>query len=218
MEAIKFDQFKAPAEVGYTAGVVLGYDGAAWILRLDDGSEHSASVAVSCLVKPHARDRVSVFVDSGRYWIAAVLERFEEHPVSLEFHGDTELNCRAGRLTLKADQGIDLRSPRHVRINSPLIKLSAAMAEHCYKVASWVGDRLETVVTSIRSVSRTHERVTEQNLEAARVSIRKIEQVDRTEAGQIDCRADQSLSLRGGHILAKARKLTKIDGDQIQLG
>ncbi len=218
MKALRADGFAPLTMPAIAVGVIQGYCDKTWTVQLDDGLVRPASVAVSCLVKPRPHDRVSLIVEESSCWITAVLQRDDSGPMVLEFNDDTELDCPEGRLTLKAGRGINLNSPAQVQIHSPLIRLSAAVAEHCYRLASWVGDRLETTVSHIRSVSRSHDRVTDQNQETARISIRKIEQVDRTEAGQIDCRAQESLSLRGGHILAKARKLTKIDGDQIQLG
>lgn len=218
MEALKINQYSSPLSAAQASGVVIGATDRGWQLMLDDGSTPTAAVAVSCLVKPLLRDRVSVFMDDSGCWITAVLERAEGQPLTLLFNSDTELSCPTGRMSLEAGQGLDLSSRSFVHIQSPVLKLSASLAQHCYKVGTWIGERLETTVNHIRSTSRSHEKVTDQNREAARVSVRKIEQVERTEAGQIDCRARDSLSLRSTHFLARAKKLTKIDGDQIQLG
>ncbi len=218
MESLKARENAPRTTPALAIGVIQGYCDKTWTVELADGIVRHASMAASCLLRPRPQDRVSLIVEESNCWITAVLHRVDGGPMVVAFNEDTELDCPNGRLTVRAKKGIDMISPAQVQIKSPLIRFSASMAEHCYRFASWIGDRLETTVSHIRSVSRSHHRVTEQNNESARISIRKIEQVDRTEAGQVDCRAQESLSLRGGLLLAKARKLAKIDGDQIQLG
>jgi hypothetical protein len=199
-------------------GVVLGEQGGLWQLKSDDGAVWLATVARSCLVKPEPGDRVSMLCAGSDCWILHILERVDSSDLKLRFSGDVEIDCPAGSLSMRAAEKLDLGSDRQVSIHGPVIRLSTALAEHFCKAASWVGERLETAFDRVRSVSRRMETVTDQHHQSARISIRKTERMDRVEAGQLDLRSRDAMTLRGEHILARADKLGKIDADQIQLG
>ncbi len=202
----------------YSLGVVHGEQGGLWQIQSDDGVVRLATVAHSCLVTPEPGDRVSALCAGSDCWILAILERDDSRDLKLRFAGDVEIECPSGSLSVRAAEALDLGSDRLVSIHGPVIRFSTALAEHFCKAASWVGERLETTFERIRTVTRRMDTVADQHHQSARTFIRKTEQMDRVQAGQLDLRARNAMTLRGEHILAKADELGKIDADQIQLG
>lgn len=198
--------------------VVLSEQGGLWQLRTDSGCVWLASVARSCLISPEPGDRVSILRAGTDCWILAILERVESRDLQMRFTGNVEIDCPSGRLSIQAADGLDLGSERQVSLHGPVVRVSAALIEHFCKAASWVGERLESTFHGIRTVARRMDTVADQHHQSARISIRKTEQMDRVEAGQMDLRCRDAMTLRGEHILARADKLGKIDADQIQLG
>ena len=207
-----------PANPKQMLAVVLSERDGLWQLQVEDESVRLASVARSCLVAPEPGDRVSILCAGADCWILAILERLESHDVQLRFAGSVEIDCPSGKLSVRSADGFDLGSEGEVNIHGPVVRFSAALAEHFCKAATWIGERLETTVDSIRTVTRHMDTATVHHHQTARTSIRKTEQMDRVEAGQLDLRSRDAMTLRGEHILAKAKKLGKFDADQIQLG
>ncbi len=215
-KSVAIDDTTASPEHGL--GVVLCEQGGLWQLRADDGAIRLASVARSCLVTPESGDRVSILCAGSDCWILDILERDDSRELKLTFTGDVEIDCPSGRLSMRAAEELDLASDRRVSIHGPVIRLSTALAEHFCKTATWIGQQLETTVDRIRAVTQRMETVADQQHQYARTSIRKTEQMDRVEAGQLDLRSRDAMTLRGKHVIARADKLGKIDADQIQLG
>ena len=157
--------------------------------------------AVSCLVAPEVDDTVLIAGDADAQHVLAVLDRPRPGQTRLEVSGDLEL--RARRLRLSGREGLDLAS-RAVALLADKLDVDASKTRMSTGALDLLAQRVTSVAERIASrVERSYRTVTES---------------DELRAGRIDHRADTTMSLRGTDALMTAKRLVKVDGDQIHMG
>jgi hypothetical protein len=60
--------------------------------------------------------------------------------------------------------------------------------------------------------------VTDRYSQTSKTALRKVEHVDKLNAGMVDYRADSLMNLRGQNVVTQARELAKVNADQVHLG
>jgi len=185
-----------------------------------EGSElkRVARQASSCLLTPRPGDRVLLFALGAECWILAILDREPGSASVLSTAGDLTVQSSGGKVSLDGAEGVGVRSGRSISLDSPEFRLASRVAEVVTGKLSWIGQTLEARFDGVRYVGRLFESVVERFSSRARRSYRDIEEIDQVRSAHIDYRADGNMTLRARNVLAKAKELAKLDGDQIHMG
>jgi len=201
-------------------GTVVGApDEGALIVETPSG-RFEARVAASCLLEPALEDDVLVAVPArGSLYVLAVLERHGEDPLRLRLRGsDASIDVPDGALRMSAKEGVKMVTPGDVEIVAGALHAMAKEGRlHFGRLMTEgreVVARAEVVKTVVDTLDATAERVTQR----MKRSVRIVEESDVTRAGHIDTRAKESLVLRAKDALINARRLFRLDGEQIHLG
>ena len=116
-----------PRVVFQEFGEVLGVAGQTVTVR-GALSDVRARRAASCLVAPSIGDRVLVAVEEGgEAFVLALLERASEGPTTIEADGDIAIRAASGKVTIAAQEGIDVVSPSPVQIAGGEVSVIAAL-------------------------------------------------------------------------------------------
>ncbi len=175
--------------------VVLDVHGSDIRLRTDLG-ERRALRATSCLVQPVVGDEaLAVTLPDGRIFVLAVLTRSEEQGAAVELRTEGPLRIAAPQLDLDADKGT-MRFGT-VALLASTVLAHADSARFAVKVVDSFCDRLSQTVKRC---------------------FRTVEETDQLRAGRLDYRIENEIVLRAENVLAGARKLVKVDGEQIHIG
>lgn len=211
--AAKIDASRVEQEIGE----IVGREEADWLVRTAGGVVR-ARRAVSCLVEPIERDVVLVAVAaSAAAWVLSVLER-DAAPTRLAVDGDLEIATSVGRVSIAAQHGIDLASPRDVTLVAGALHATAVEGslsiDTLTMLASLVRAEIERVKASGAAIDVAFDRSSERLGNA----YRSVEGLDQVKAGRIEYAAKESLALHGENALVTADELVKIDGEQIHVG
>ena len=166
------------------------------ILLHTERGQRRALRATSCLVQPVVGDEaLFVTVPDGRIFVLAVLTRSIEQGSAVELRTEGPLRIAAPELDLDADKST-------MRFGTVALLASTLLAHaESAKLA------LKTVDSFCERLSQTVKRC-----------FRTVEETDQLRAGRMDYRAEKEMVLRAENVLAGARKLVKVDGEQIHIG
>lgn len=199
-------------------GRVLAADGSA--LRVRAGAyEYDAKRAVSCLVEPIAGDIVLVaLAPNGAAYVLAVLEREEGAAATLSAEGDLEIRQRRGRVTIAAQEGIDLVAAKDVSVTGSGLSVNAVDGNVVLQKLSFVGGVVRAQMDKAKVWAETLDSVLDRFSQRVKRSYRTVEETDQLKAERIDYTATSTMSLHGENALVTAEQLVKVDGEQIHLG
>jgi hypothetical protein len=187
-------------------------------VRTDTGDRH-ARRAASCLTPPQPGDLVLLATSArGDCYLLAVLERREGAETEIGVDGDLAIRARSGRVTIAAQQGVDLVSAADVSVAAGRFELVAAAGQVVLDQLGFVGERVRAEVAKVKLFARTFDAVLERFSERVKRSYRTVEEQDQLRAEQIDYRAERTMCLRAENTVMTARELVKVDGEQIHLG
>jgi hypothetical protein len=157
-------------------------------LRFGDDHHSPVAVAISCLVKAVAGDRVRAVLDEGTWYVTDILRRLDgSAPLDIDT-GNNTLNVSAGRLCLSAQD----------------LQLSA---KHWSTSAAHLHQQLGREVTHV-----------EQRYVRAGSSAIDVDTTAVTRAAHIVSHASKALVLRGKAASLDAEGLLRIDGAQVHMG
>jgi len=167
------------------------------------GTPRPARKAHGCLLRPHPGDLVLVsFTEQGAH-ILQILERPDPQAENhLALQGDTRLEVSAGKLHLEA----------------PHLALAGRRLQLRFLHIQGLARRLTATLEQARLHCTLSELVTQSRRLFARHSERQVETLDATRAGNVQIQADELVQLKGQTLLSTAKKLFRVDGDQIHLG
>ncbi|MCE2947872.1 MAG: DUF3540 domain-containing protein [bacterium] len=175
--------------------------------------------ASSCLLEPVPGDRVLVaHDDGGTVYVLAILARDSSVASSLVFPGDTQIVAPSGRIGVSARDGIELVSPQSVGVVSNMLNVQATAAAVTIERAEYTGTWLNTCVQRIKLVATSLDAVMDRWTQQVRQSLRRVEELEQVKAGQIDYAARDTLALHGSNAIVTAKKLVKVDSEQIHIG
>jgi hypothetical protein len=202
----------------HAVGEVESKTGDAFAVDTADGPVEALR-AVSCLVEPEIGDRVLVAgPEHGELYVLAVLARPGGQPLHMKLSGDVALGVAKGQLTLAADEGLHLASAKDLSITSPELRIRAEQSHLVMDRITHVGSRLLSHARRIKLVADVIDTFTERLSQRVKRSYRFIDEMDYTRAKEIDQAAEGNISIRGENTLTTARRLVKIDGEQIHVG
>jgi hypothetical protein len=198
------------------AGTVVRREGETLVVGVD-GREVRTRRAVSCLVEPKVDDRVLIARRGWTGHVIAVLER-DEGAATIVVDGDLDLSVPHGKLRMVARDGVDLVSPGEVQVLANALSWHAnqlkVSATEVVTVASRVLADLATTKLKGGVIDRVFDRVSER----VKRSYRTVEELDQVRAKQVDYQASETMSLRSENMVATAKELVKVDGEQIHFG
>ena len=192
-------------------------DGAA-LVRTASG-EHEARRAVSCLVAVEVDDLVLMARSplEGAF-VLAVLRRDGSATTTLTVAGDLDVRLASGRLSLAAQEGVDLLSAREVSVTAGGLRVNATEGHVVLESLSFLGDAVRAEIDRVKIFAQSLDSVLERFSQRVQRSYRTVTETDQVRAQRIDYTADKTMRLHGEHALITADELVKVDAEQIHLG
>lgn len=164
------------------------------------GTVRPGRVALSCLVQPEPGDLALIARTRQGLFVLALLERAGEAPTRLALGPDAEVT--AGTLRFTAET-LHVQARIGRILLEELTHIGRTVTAHANKIR-FIGDTLETLADRL--------------LTQVRRSFRFVSETEQLRAGDIDHRAEQTLTLRGQTAFVTADTLVKVDADQIHMG
>lgn len=207
-----------PRVVFQEFGEVLGVAGQTVTVR-GTLSDVRARRAASCLVAPYVGDRVLVAVEEGgEAFVLAVLERAAEGPTTIEADGDIAIRAASGKVTIAAQEGIDVVSPSPVQIAGGEVSVIAALGRLRVEALEVLGRTVKAELGRVKVLATSIDSVLERFTQRARISKRTVEELDQVHAGHIDYAAAGNAHFRGENAIVSAEDLVKMNADQVHIG
>jgi len=202
----------------HAVGEVESKSGDAFTVDTGDGRV-DALRAVSCLVEPDVGDRVMVAgPEDGELYVTAILARPGGQPLHLKLSGDVAVGVSKGQLPLAADEGLHLVSAKDLSVTSSELRVRAEQSHLMMDRIIHIGSRLLSHARRVKLVSDVIDTFAERLSQRVKRSYRFIDEMDYTRAKEIDQAAEGNINIRGENTLTTARRLVKIDGEQIHVG
>jgi hypothetical protein len=175
--------------------------------------------AASCLLAPEVGDRVLVAVeDAGDAFVLAVLVRGSEGATTIGVEGDLAIRAASGKVTIAAQEGVDVVSPSPVRIAAGEVTVSAAIGRLRVEALEVLGRAVKAELGKVKVFASSLDSVLERFTQRARTSLRTVEELDQVRAKHIDYAAAGNAHLRGENALVSAEDLVKVNAEQIHIG
>jgi hypothetical protein len=188
-------------EVSHFVAPVVAVEDDAIVVRVS-GVTHRARRAASCLVAPAPGDEAAVVLTGDdRAFVTAVLVAADGRSVGIAVEGD--LSIRAGGV---------------LSLASKVMRLSAAEGLLSLTKVSLVSSALEVGSEGIRVAAKSVDGFFDRISQTAMRCYRKVAELDELRAERIDYRTEEEMCLRSENFLVGARKLAKVDAEQIHIG
>jgi hypothetical protein len=181
-----------------------------------DGRPTLARRAASCLLAPEPGDFVLVASVDGRPFVLAVLER-QSPDRELAVEGDLRIRSR-GCLRLDAEEEVGIRSRGALRVAGETLSLVARRGSWVAEQVQLIAERLSFEANHLREAASLSELQAESRRETLVRSHREIAEGEHVSAGALTHRVRGLLRAHAETALTTAKKLVKLDADQIQLG
>ncbi len=209
----------SPLDASEHAARVARIEGAVLVLRGSAG-EVRARRAASCMLQPTLGDLVlAAVLGDGSAYVLAVLERGDaDVPSELLVEGDVALRVSNGRLEVFADQGVELRSPEHVKVASRNVEIVSKNTHLLFDELKAMGRDAVLEATNGRILGTVLETVADMVHLTAKRAIRVVTEIDQTRAKRVDHLIEKSLTISAENASVMATSLVRMDGSNIQLG
>lgn len=169
--------------------------------------------AASCLLAPAVGDRVLLATEErGDAYVLAVLDQRDPGAAIISVDGDLSIRSVRGKVTVAAQEGIELVTAATARIAASVVEVAAI--EALAVTASAVKAEMEKVKVFATTLDSFFERVTQR----AKRSFRTVEEIDQVKARHLDYAASGNAHIRAENTLISAHDLVKLDGEQVHIG
>lgn len=182
-----------------------------------EGRATLARRAASCLLSPLAGDVVLVARTSAGTYVLAVLDR-DSSERAIEVDGDLALRSRRGAVTVEAERELRLRTRGSLGAAAKTLTLAAEQASWVAASVRVLSEHLTLESSRIKQVASFAEVVVDSVKETLGRSSRTIRESEHVDAGSMTLSVRNLLRSHADTAIATARKLIKLDGDQIHLG
>jgi hypothetical protein len=187
------------------------------VVLLGRFGEETAERAASCLVAPAPDDEVAVLrTADGRTFVVAILVRPERQPVEIAVDGDLRISAR-GSCNITADE-VEVRSEGTASFVSQVFDVRAGEGKMVLGKLSVLASSLLARTEVVRVAGQTLDALWDRATSTAKRCYRKVEELDVLRAARLDHRAEKEMCLRSENFLVGARKLAKLDAEQIHIG
>lgn len=182
------------------------------------GDAVRARRAAGCLLQPEVDDLVLVAVAREGAWVLTVLEREAGAASRVSLDGDLELRLSTGKLTLSAQEGVDVASGAPLRVVAGEVDVHAGAASVSAQAVSLFGTAVSLEAETVRVAAAAVEQVVDRLTQRAKRVYRFVEEFEQLRAGRLDYVAKKLMELHGGSASVTADELVKVDGEQIHVG
>jgi hypothetical protein len=220
-EAPGVDHSVARAEVfvGTVADVdSVGGTGVAAVTILLGGRAVEGRRAASCLLEPACGDRVLVSIHDGMAHVLSILDRAETGRHKVELGGGIALSVEEGELSVLGAKAVRVSATEKMSLAAPRLEVRADDASLVVKSAELLGRFVESSFHHVKTFARTVESVADDVTAVMKRSVRLVSEMDQTRARHVDVRAEGTVVLHGENTAVTARRVTKIDSDQVHIG
>jgi len=204
-------------EAGFRLATLVGESHQGYLLD-DDGLQHIAGVAFSCLVKPLSGDQVLyASAESGQSIIVSIVSRPGDQTMQLDFPQDVCLSSAAGSVNLSAEQSISLSSSR---LNT-LAKTTVQKSDEAYLQVKQLhadGEKLNANFKSIMVISGLISTLAKQAVSKFKTYLRHSEDFDQVKSANMTRSVKGLLNMNSGHTVMVSKNDTKIDAERIHIG
>lgn len=187
---------------------------AGWIVHGPEGVR-AAQVAAGCLVAPHVGDRVLVTRAGAECYVLTILSR-ESRDRELRVNG--ELAVSAKRLRLSGDEDVALKGGHKVGLHGHRIALTSDETAVCGRRVEVTADEGRAQFRKVQLVASSLETCADRIGQFARTVIRRVEEVETTQIGNLVQNIRESLISRSKRTSMTARKDVHVDGERIHMG
>lgn len=175
--------------------------------------------AVSCVVDPRADDLVLFAgIASGERYVLAVLERVGDQAAVWSSPGSVTLAAPDGQVTVAARDGVSVVSPAAVRVTTDSVSVTAREGEIAVQALTYVGAAVVAGLDDLKLTAQRIDTVAERLSQKLKRAYRSVSEIDQLRAEQGDWSFRKTLGLHAANVVATAKDLVKVDGDQIHLG
>ena len=205
-----------PASVsGIQIATVISVEGQTWRVECD-GRTVLAQKAFSCLVVPQPDDKVLLSGDDAHSFIIAIVERPESQDMTLQVGPETSVTG-AQNLALHSAETTTLVSHQINQVaTKQVVKADELITEFNSGVVS--GQQLHAKVGRLHVISDWINTLAKQAVQQFQRYVRKTDQMDSVEAGNISRKTPGLYNLNTHHTIMVSRKDTRIDGEHIHMG
>jgi hypothetical protein len=176
-------------------------------------AEVRARRAASCLLAPAVGDRVLIATEEGgAAYVLAVLEQRDPEATTISVDGDLNLRSIHGKVSVAAQEGIDLVTAAAARIAGKTLEVSAVEA------ISAVGGTVKAEFDKVKLLAATFDSFLERMSQRVKRSYRTVEEIDQVKARHIDYAAAGNAHIRGENTLVTALDLVKVNAEQVHIG
>lgn len=186
------------------------------VIRMGEAEKH-ARCAKSCLVAPEAGDRVLCALEGDSVYVLAVLEGTTTS-TRVAVPGELDIVAQGGRMSLRSPDAVNVQGGSAISMTSPKLEMRAASGSIAIDQLMFLGKRVMAEAGKVVVAARELDTLADRVVQRAKRVFRFVEDVDQTQAGTVDIRANSLLGLRGENAIVSARVMTKVDADQIHLG
>ncbi len=189
------------------------------IMTLRQGNDVAqATLAFSCMVQPIPNDKVVCFCsEDEKIQIMAIAERRDAQPIQYRFPTDASITSPNGSIDIIARDDARVLANKITQISHHWVVQSQQTILDLLSVLA-KGDKTKLVFKQITTISDLINTSAKQSLQKFVTYIRKTDQLDQTEAGQVGIQARSLYSVRSKHSMLISEKDTKIDGEHIHMG
>ena len=188
------------------SGRVLDVDGRSCLVSAE-GHLQEAQRAPSCLIDLMPGDRVALWLDDdAALFVLAVLAR-DPATASSPMH-----------ISAPAGLSIDTGTQAELKLSGGGLHMQAARCDWALGQVQITADEVRGSTRSLHWVSQFVQHIVDSLHLVAERSFRHVRTLDQQRCGHLDIAAEQLIHARAEHTLITARKLTRLDGSQIQVG
>ncbi|GAB3376490.1 DUF3540 domain-containing protein [Azotobacter armeniacus] len=177
-----------------------------------EGHGYSCRRAASCLLLPEVGDTVLLASVGAplEVYLLAVIKRASAGPAQLQVEGDMVLASRQGSIAMQAAQT--------VAISSKCLAVRAEAGDLAVEQLRYSGVLWQGTVGTVRLVGQVCETMVDRLLQLAKVSFRRIEQIEHVRAAQLDYEGSARVRIRSKYTAVTARDVLKAKARQVHIG
>jgi hypothetical protein len=200
------------------SGTVLRVEGDRVVVQ-GAAAEFHCRRAVSCVVDPRPDDLVLFAgIASGERYVLAVLERTGDQAAVWSAPGSVTLATPDGQVTVAARDGVNVVTPSTVRVTTDAVSVTAREGELAVQALTYVGAAVVASLDDLKLTAQRIDTVAERLSQKLKRAYRTVSEIDQLRAEQGDWSFRKTLGLHAANVVATAKDLVKVDGDQIHLG
>jgi hypothetical protein len=200
------------------SGTVLRVEGDRVVVQ-GAAAEFHCRRAVSCVVDPRPDDLVLFAgIASGERYVLAVLERTGDQAAVWSAPGSVTLATPDGQVTVAARDGVNVVTSATVRVTTDAVSVTAREGELAVQALTYVGAAVVASLDDLKLTAQRIDTVAERLSQKLKRAYRSVSELDQLRAEQGDWSFRKTLGLHAANVVATARDLVKVDGDQIHLG